>query len=353
MPLARLISVMVALLCFQQWALAASITVAPADAPAAAKKKADLVCDGKDDQEELLASITMAPRVKVLIDRPLPKKGGMQQIASQGYGRHSVEWLPGVYHLSKTLLIPDCADMVIRAEGTYFQYAPKEGDAVRIQGMHRCRYSFGVIELESPGAALRIKPTAEMPALMSFVQFQGMIGHGKKGVGLWIDPSVENVCTNRFDGTDIAGFNVGVLVDDAAEKPRYGIGKADSNSFWLMYVRMCNTVAWEKSRGIDDSVWFIGPEACEPDSIAVRTGAAFGKWYLILGTWDWHSRPHEGNKTRSIVLDPGAQGNVFEVHPPVKIFAPVEDNSGNATNRILSTDLPPLDQPIGKFISKP
>ena len=38
----------------------AVVTVAPADAPAEAKAKADLVCDGKNDEVELLSSITRA-----------------------------------------------------------------------------------------------------------------------------------------------------------------------------------------------------------------------------------------------------------------------------------------------------
>jgi hypothetical protein len=44
--------------------------------------------------------------------------------------------------------------------------------------------------------------------------------------------------------------------------------------------------------------FLVKVEACEPNSVAERTGAAFGKWQINLGTWDWHSRPHEGNKAR-------------------------------------------------------
>jgi hypothetical protein len=48
--------------------------------------------------------------------------------------------------------------------------------------------------------------------------------------------------------------------------------------------------------------------------------------------------------TRSIVLDPGPKGNVFEVHPPIGIFAPVDDLSRNDSNLILSTDCPLLQR---------
>jgi len=85
-------------------------------------------------------------------------------------------------------------------------------------------------------------------------------------------------------------------------------------------------------------------EACERDSVAVRTAAAYGKWQIILGTWDWHNRPHQGNRARSIILGPGAKGKVFEVHAPIGIFAPVDDLCGNDSNLILSSDWPPMAQ---------
>lgn len=326
-----------------QIAHSASIVVAPYNVSAKAKAKADLVCDGKDDQVELLKSITQAGKTSLMVDRP--DKAGMQKKVSNVYSNHSVEWLPGTYNMSKTLVIPDCAEVCIRAEGTHFNYRPSAGDGIVVQGMQNCRYDFGTVETGSSGAAIRIKPTSNMPALMSIVNFTGLVGHGKKGTGLYLDSSIDNVCTNKFEGTDVSGFDTGVFVSGAKEKIRYGHGKCDTNWFWLSYVRMCNTCVREEGPWTDDNIWNVNVEACDPDSVAVRTGAAYGKWCIILGTWDWHKRPHEGNKTRSLILDPGARGNVFEIRPPVGIFAPVDDNSGNKTNLILSTDKPPFETP--------
>jgi hypothetical protein len=57
-----------------------------------------------------------------------------------------------------------------------------------------------------------------------------------------------------------------------------------------------------------------------------------------MGTMDWHARSHEGNKTKSIILDPGADHNVIEVTPPLPLYAPAIDNSGNDSNVVLSTN---------------
>lgn len=142
--------VIAVLAAFAGGANAGTVVVAPSDAPPEARAKADLVCDGKDDQVELLKSITKAPRISTVFERNpntlLPVKC---------YGAHSVEWLPGDYYLSKTLTVPDAEGMVIDAEGARFHYQPKDGDAVVVQGMSQCRYRFGTILTHSTGAALR------------------------------------------------------------------------------------------------------------------------------------------------------------------------------------------------------
>lgn len=303
-----------------------SIIIAASNSSNKCKAQADYVCDGKDDQVELLKSITQAIKCAVKVDiDPASQK------TVECYGKHSVVWLPGDYYLDKTLTIPDAADCVINAEGSYFHYQPMERDAVIITGMNRCRYYFGTIESNSTDAALRVKPAKIMPALMSKVSFTGLVGSNQKGTGLYIDPSVENVCTNKFEGTDISGFDKGVYIGDAAKKKPDipGSGKCDTNWFWFSYIRMCNTCIWEKGRGVDDGVWNVNVDASIPDSIGIRTAAMYGKWYLIMGTWD-----RKG--TKAVVLDPGASHNVLEVHPPIEEFE-WEDNSGNSTNVILST----------------
>ena len=81
---------------------------------------------------------------------------------------------------------------------------------------------------------------------------------------------------------------------------------------------------------MDNSVWNVNVDASIPDSVAIRTAGGFGKWYIIMGTYGF-----EG-KNKAIVLEPGARHSVFEMHPPVQMFA-WEDNSGVDTNLMLST----------------
>ncbi|MDO8303743.1 MAG: hypothetical protein Q7T18_10920, partial [Sedimentisphaerales bacterium] len=180
---------------------AASIIVASSNSTLESKRRADLICDGKDDQVELLKSITKASQVSTVYER-----NPATLVPTKCYAGHSVEWLPGDYYLSETLVIPDAEDCAIQAEGTRFHYQPKKGDAVVLTGMSRCRYRLGTIFTDTNGVALHVKPTENMPSLMSIVSFTGLIGTDQKGVGLCVDSAVENVCTMRFEGTDIRGF---------------------------------------------------------------------------------------------------------------------------------------------------
>ncbi len=296
---------------------AASIIVAASNSSTESKDRADYICDGTNDEVKLLASITQANRFPTKVDT-----APAIQAEVKCYGRHSVEWLPGDYYLREPLTIPPAADVAIQAEGTYFHYIPTEGDAVVVTGMNRCRYYFGTIETYSTGAAILVKPTAEMPALMSFLSFTGLLGSEQSGTGLYLDSTQSGVCCNRFEGTDIMGFDTGVYVSDA-------VAKCDTNWFWFSYIRMCKTGIQELGVGVDDNVWNVNVDASIPDSLSIRTAATHGKWYVIMGTWTF-----EG-VNKAVILDPGARQNVIEVHPPLENFA-WEDNSGNNTNIILT-----------------
>lgn len=310
----------------------AKVTVAPADASEAERRRADLTCDGVDDQEQLARSLAMAARGTTAVDVN-PKT----QRVIESAVNHVVEWLPGVYRLSKTLEIPDAANCVIHAEGTTLRYVPQEGDALVVRGMNRCRYRLGTIETGSSGAALRIQPTSKMPSLMSFVDFAGLVGAGQRGVGLMLDPSNENVCVNRFVGTDIAGFDKGAFVGAAGgrEGSASTHGKCDTNWFWLSYVRMCNTCVEESAVGVDCSVWDVNVDASLPGATAIRAAGSYGKWFVIMGTYTFEK------KNLAVVLEPGAQHCLFDVHPPIDNFA-WEDRSGSNTNVIQSTSPPAM-----------
>jgi len=306
----------------------AAIVVAAADSLPEEKARADVVCDGTDDQLELAKSLARGRRGKTKVDVDPKTQQTVDCILN-----HAVEWLPGNYYLSDTLEVPSAANCVIRAEGTTFHYLKDEGDCVVIRGMNRCRYNFGTIESSSSGAALCIRPDAKMPALMSFVNFTGLIGQNQRGTGLLLDPTHENICVNRFEGTDVLGFERGVYVGGAGKRTDSASthGKCDTNWFWLSYVRMCTTCIEESAKGVDSSVWNVNVDASLPGATAIRAAGGYGKWYIIMGTYTFEK------KNKALVLEPGARHSIFEMQPPIGNFA-WKDRSGNDTNIILSTD---------------
>jgi len=306
-----------------------SLIVAPYDASEQTKKRADLVCTGEKDEKILHQSLMGAQTYKVLKDC-----SPHEQTESSCIGRHSVEWLPGTYRLSGTLVIPDAADMVIQAEGTYFVYEPGDGNAVEIEGANRCRYRFGTIESASSGAALMVWPK-NTSTLMSFIEFQGLIGKGQRGVGLELKPR-SGVCVNRFTGTDIRGFDVGVLVNDAGEYLPDGTarldGKCDTNHYWISYIRECNTCIHEKHIGVDSADWNVNVDATLPGSVAIRTAAEYGRWNVIMGTY------HFERVNYCVIFDPGAKDNLIYMHPHLSTCFVMRDDSGNDTNFLIGTD---------------
>jgi hypothetical protein len=319
---------LVMLLCIMSTTMVAkaAITVAASNSKPEEKKKADILCDGKDDQIKLMDSLKRAEKFKTMIDIHPAKQ---QEI--ECYGRHHVVWFPGDYNLSDTLIIPDSADVIIDAQGTFFNYLPKKGDAVLVNGMNRCRYNFGTIKTDSTGDAIHVMPAKNMPALMSVISFMGLIGTGQKGVGLHLDHRYENVCVNNFIGTDVSGFDVGVLVDDihAYSGENRPTVKSDTNWYWLSYVRMCNTCIWEKGAGIDCGYWEVNVDASIPGSTAIRTAGKYTQWTIIMGTWNL-------DKTHALILDQGAEHQIIEMRPPIDVFR-WQDNSGNDTNVFLAT----------------
>ena len=143
----------------------------------------------------------------------------------------------------------------------------------------------------------------------------------------------------RFEGTDVRGFDIGVFVPDArpSHPDQPGAGKTDTNWYWISYVRMCNTCIWEKRKGIDCGIWQVNVDASIKNSVAIRTAASYGRWFVIMGTWAGKC---------SVIFDPGATHNVMEVTPPLQAgLAPAEDNSGNKSNLILCSSTPSAAEP--------
>jgi hypothetical protein len=305
----------------------ATVVVAPSDASDAIKAAADLVAEGRDDERVLAASLARGALTRVMIDA---SPADMEEVTARG--RFSVRWLPGVYRLDAPLVIPDTVDAVIEAEGAVLEYRGETGDAVTVTGMYRSRYRFGTITTAvAAGAALRIAPTAAMPALMSEISFTGLVGTAGTGVGLALDASMQNVTTNKISGTDVGGFETCVKASPPRPGPnrRPGFGKMDTNHFWLSYVRRCRTAILVGGGGVDSNVWDVNVDASLEGSVAIRTAAAFDRWRVIMGVW--------GKDGTALILDPGAHDNVFDVTPPLGYFRR-RDDSGNRTNVLLGAD---------------
>ena len=305
---------------------AALFTVAASNTPEPARSRADFVCDGTDDQVELLASIAKGPRttahVTNLGGQPTAKPFKEDVSTYECFGASSVEWLPGDYHLGATLVIPETADMMIQAQGTRFHYDKEDGDAVLITGAFRSRYYLGTIYSNSRGAALRLKPDRHV--IMSIISFTGLVGKDFRGVGLWIDQSV---CTNKFEGTDISLFDKGVFVNDANTK-------IDTNWFWLSYIRTCNYCIYESGKGVDCNTWDVNVDASMPGSVAIYTAGTYSCWNILMGTWVLEN-------TKALILAPGASNQLIQIRPPIDAFR-WQDNSGKNDNVILCNSRKPL-----------
>lgn len=89
---------------------------------------------------------------------------------------------------------------------------------------------------------------------------------------------------------------------------------------------------------MDNNDYFVNLEVNRPAGLALRAGGSYGKWHVVLRT--------TGSRAKNvplITLGPDAVDNVLWVQPPMKQGA-VNDDSGNKTNVILSTNKPPLTE---------
>lgn len=306
---------------------ASSITVAASDSFFLAKARADYVCDGINDEVELLASITAHAAIETVSVDPTSNS----QTTVSCLVKHSVEWLPGTYHLGSTLEIPDSSDCVIRAKGSKIQ-GPSSGSAIIVRGMNSCRYSFGFLECNSSDpndAALKISPTSAMPAVLSSVVCTGLNGKST-GTGLWIDPSVSNIWGNSFTSYIIYDFQTGIFVDDAAQY-------CYTNRFLANLIVRCNKCVYEKGVNVEKNVWNVDLNANLAGSEGVRSSASHCRWLITAATSGYKGL------NEILIIDAGASYNMIEVHPPIGNF-PWRNDSGNDTNIILSADRPPYKQ---------
>lgn len=272
--------------------------LAPSDAPVNVKAQADIVCDGVNDEVELLASVTASGN------------------------NSSVVWLPGNYTLGATLTFPDLSDFILYAESTIMSFTPVVGDAVVVSNAANCEFHFGRITSGTTGARLSFKPTnaTSFPNIFTFTK---LIGIGKLGQGLKLDNSVQGSDTNHFYGGDITSVDVGVLVTNAPDAGH----KCDTNWFWLSYIRECNTLIQEGTSvpcSIDTNIWYVNMG--NPIVRGLDTYADNGHYFLII----------EAGSGKVIRLRAGVGNTIIETVPPLQA-GDLLDESAATSNRFLGS----------------
>lgn len=306
-----------------------------------AKARADVVCTGTNDQIILRDSLLKGPYIKIQYD---------DSAYTMAYSGQSVEWLAGDYFLNDSLILPQVVDTVLNAEGTVINYGgPVNNDVVIFSGALRSRFNFGTIWSTSNGAALAMKARQYsnpfMPIDMNIITFQGLQKVGASqggpvspGIGLWIQ---RPFCVNQVTGTDVRGFTTGVFADDAGPRDGHTI---DTNWYWLSYVRGCMTDIHVMNYNINAQQWYVNVDIMNTGAVCIRTAATTEYWHVIMGTVT------RDPNSRSIILDPGAAENVFDIYPPLFHFDGYENNSGEWNNVFRQVPRnPPLNSVISPF----
>lgn len=301
----------------------ASWVVAAHNSLPSAKAKADIVCNGTNDQEILRASLKLGPLTKTQYD---------DNAYTMAYSGQSVEWLAGDYFLGDSLILPQIVDTVLNAEGTILHYdGPPQKDAIILSGALRCRLNLGTIWSNSNAAALAMKSrqyaSPFMPIDMNIISFQGLQRVGatqggpvSPGIGLWAQ---RPFCLNQITGTDIRGFTKGVFIDDSGPRDGHTI---DTNWYWLSYVRGCMTAIHVTNYNVNTQQWYVNVDIMNKNSVCIRTAATTEYWHIIMGTVT------RDPQSRSLILDPGAAENVFDIYPSLFHFDGYENNSGEWNN---------------------
>lgn len=331
----RIIITIATVFLFCGFTFAESVIVAPSDATAETKAKADLICTGSGDQNTLLLSINMASTEDVDV---IMLNGQMSTFSCKV--RHSVLWLPGTYNLSAPLIIPDSADCVINAEGTFISSEASVQTTVVIRGMYRCDYRFGVIFSNnttiSDSAALRIDP-GSMPVVASYIGYTGLQGldGNTNGYALNLVADSADIFSNNIAGTNIEDFYKAIVVEATA--PYF----CSSNEFWMSYC------IYIKYGGVDilgntaqKNFWQVNLDVTNTPGgpfghHMIQTAGCYDRWSSIIAPADY-----------VVIFDPGAKSNIIELHPDYSDFAfiqPVVNNSGNDTNIMLGAKQPPYN----------
>jgi len=238
-------------------------------------------------------------------------------------------------------------DTVLYAEGTVIYYkGAVTKDVIVFSGALRSRFNLGTIWSTSNGAALAMKSRQYsnpfMPIDMNIISFQGLQKVGaiqggpvSPGIGLWIQ---RPFCVNQVTGTDVRGFTTGVFADDSGPRDGHTI---DTNWYWLSYVRGCMTDIHVTNYNVNAQQWYVNVDIMNTGAVCIRTAATTEYWHVIMGTVT--RDPY----SRSIILDPGAAENVFDIYPPLFHFDGYENNSGQWNNVFRQVPRnPPL--PFGK-----
>jgi hypothetical protein len=94
----------------------------------------------------------------------------------------------------------------------------------------------------------------------------------------------------------------------------------------LSYVRGCMTAIHVMNYNINAQQWYVNVDIMNKGAVCIRTAATTEYWHIIMGTVT------RDPASRSLILDPGAAENVFDIYPPLFHFDGYENNSGKWNN---------------------
>ena len=287
----------------------ATYVVAASDAPADIRAQADYVCDGINDQVEILAAINACPNHPTA---PSTAKTG--RVTLMGH----------TFYLGALLDIPPLEDFVLDAWDSTLSVG-----GIRLDSTMSCILNFGVIAGLTAGIGLDIEPRTVSPDnVKTFACNQiniraiaGVIPLTAGSVGLNIDPVTAEVHRNIFTVPEIWGFETLVKLGSSAT---YSV---DCNLFKLPFLYAGTTAILDGAVGATLNLRnrFIA-EFSTGFSITLTNGADI---YGYDGFWDVYN---SGGATNPVIFRSGARRNFVRSSS----LLTYTDNSGRTDNQVVT-----------------
>lgn len=175
----------------------ATLIVAANNSSDKEKDQADYVCDGTNDEVELLASIA---------DLPVKRK-------------HKVVWLPGLYMLGAQLVIPPLQEFVIEARG-----ATLAVKGVKFNSLLDCDITLGILAGRTNGVALEFAPeddtaggiTVNSVNHIKIGSIAGLTSYAAGSIGIYFNPTSGAHHRISLDLLEVWGFETLIKLGSSA-----------------------------------------------------------------------------------------------------------------------------------------